>query len=299
MGLITDNNETYYTGSEYGGYRYIPLNDIVNNFMFSYVGEGKIISKANRRDVLFHAKRAMQEFSYDVSKVEKIQEVDVPSTLSIPMPQDYISYVSICYVDSSGIEHPIPRGRVTSSPSESIVQDDQGNYTFDGSGNLVTGVSETVTRFNSLDANSLANSQMNDDYFNNSEFLAEKLSGLGGRYGAEPELANRNGLFVIDEANGKINFSSNLINKTITIKYISDSLGNDDEMRVHKFAEEAIYKSVAYSILSSMSNVPEYIVNRFRRERRASMRQAKLRLYDLKLSDMTNAMRGKSKIIKH
>ena len=106
-------------------------------------------------------------------------------------------------------------------------------------------------------------------------------------------------MFIIDEANGKINFSSNLVNTVITLKYISDSLGTDDEMRVHKFAEEAIYKHVAHAILSSMANVPEYIVNRFKRERRGAMRQAKLRLYDLKMSEMTNVMRGKSKHIKH
>ena len=295
MGFIEDTHETYYTGSEFGGYRYVPLNDIVNNFMFSYVGEGKVIGKANRRDVVFHAKRAMQEFAYDVTKVEKIQEVDVPATLSIPMPQDYVNYVSICWVDSAGVEHPIPRGRITSAPSEAIVQDDQGNYTFDGNEDLITGTPETVTRFNTIQPNLLLESQMSSD----NNFFDDTILETGRRYGSEPELANRNGMFIVDEAGGKINFSSNLVNTTITLKYISDSLGTDDEMRVHKFAEDAIYKGVAYAIISSMAGVPEYLVNRFRRDRRGAVRQAKLRLYDLKMSEMTNVMRGKSKIIKH
>ena len=34
--------------------------------------------------------------------------------------------------------------------------------------------------------------------------------------------------------------------KTIILKYISDSLGTDDEMKVHKFAEEAMYKYIAH-----------------------------------------------------
>ena len=50
MGLITQTNQAYYEGSDLGNYRYIPLNDIVNNFMFAYVGEGKIIERANKRD---------------------------------------------------------------------------------------------------------------------------------------------------------------------------------------------------------------------------------------------------------
>ena len=299
MGLITDTNQTYYEGSDFGDYRYIPLNDIVNNFMFSYVGEGKIIGRANRRDVLFHTKRAMQEFAYDITKVEKIQEVQIPSTLSIPMPQDYVNYVSISWVDNSGIEHPIPRGRITSAPSEPISQDSTGNYQFDNDGNIVTTTSETIERFKELNNTQISGGATNDDYFYNADFPAERLLESGKRYGSEPELTNRNGMFIIDEANGKINFSSNLIDTVITIKYISDSLGKDEEMRVHKFAEEAIYKHVAHAILSSMSNVPEYIVTRFKRERRGAMRQAKLRLYDLNLSEMTNVMRGKSKHIKH
>ena len=299
MGLIGQTNQQYYEGTDFGGYRHVPLNDIVNNFMFSYVGEGKIIGRANRRDVVFHIKRAMQEFAYDITKVEKIQEVEVPSTLSIPMPQDYVNYVSVCWVDNSGIEHPIPRGRITSAPSEAISQDDQGNYQFDGDQSLTTTTPETTTRFNSLSSSQLAGGASNDDYFYNADFPAERLLESGKRYGAEPEIANRNGMFVIDEANGKINFSSNLVDTLVTIKYISDGLGTDDEMRVHKFAEEAIYKHVAHAILSSMANIPEYIVNRFKRERRGAMRQAKLRLYDLKMSEMTNVMRGKSKQIKH
>ena len=85
----------------------------------------------------------------------------------------------------------------------------------------------------------------------------------------------------------------------MTIKYISDSLATDAEMQVHKFAEEAMYKSIAYGILSTRANVPEYIIGRFKRERSAAIRQAKLRLSNLKLEEMNQIMKGKSKQIKH
>ena len=70
-------------------------------------------------------------------------------------------------------------------------------------------------------------------------------------------------------------------------------------MQIHKLAEEALYKYVAYAILTTKSNVPEYIVNRYKRERRAAMRNAKLRLSNIKLRELTQIMRGKSKQIKH
>lgn len=283
----------------YGDYRYTSLADVVTNFMVGYVGDGKIINRAKRRDVVFHAKRALQEFSYDITKVEKIQEMEIGPSLSIPMPQDYVNYVAISYVDKYGIERPIPRGTITSKPSEAILQDDQFNYQFDSDDELATTSPLTDERFKSLDYKNLAGSFADDDYFYNSDYPAEKMLEVGKRYGGDPALMNNNGFFVIDEKNGTINFTSNLSGYLVTLKYISDSMGTDEEMKIHKFAEEAIYKHVAHAILSSMAQVPEYIVNRFRRERRASMRNAKLRLYDLKLPELTQVMRGKSKQIKH
>ena len=76
-------------------------------------------------------------------------------------------------------------------------------------------------------------------------------------------------------------------------------MGTDDEMRVHKLAEEAIYKHIVYSIVSSRVNFPEYIVHRYKRDRFAAMRTAKLRLANLNPRELSQVMRNKSKVIKH
>ena len=70
-------------------------------------------------------------------------------------------------------------------------------------------------------------------------------------------------------------------------------------MIVHKFAEEAMYKHIAHGILATRAQIPEGLVQRFKRERYAAIRTAKLRLSNLKLSELTQVMRNKSKIIKH
>ena len=70
-------------------------------------------------------------------------------------------------------------------------------------------------------------------------------------------------------------------------------------MQVHKFAEEAMYKSIALAIMSAKSNIPEYQINRLKREKKATMRSAKLRLANINMEDLTQTMRGKSKQIKH
>ena len=135
----------------------------------------------------------------------------------------------------------------------------------------------------------------NDDYEEN---IYENLQ--GNRYGLEPSHAQVNGSFYIDERFGKIHFSSNISGKTVILDYISDSLGTEGEMQVHKFAEEAIYKHIAYAILSSSSNpIHQQLAPRFKKERFAETRKAKLRLSNIKLEEITQVLRGKSKQIKH
>ena len=121
----------------------------------------------------------------------------------------------------------------------------------------------------------------------------------GNRYGLDPQRAQANGTFYIDSTLGEIHFSSNLAGRTVVVDYISDSLGTDGEMRVHKFAEEAMYKCIIYAILSTKANTQEYIVQRYKKERFAAIRTAKLRLSNIKLEELTQILRGKSKQIKH
>tara|TARA_R100000808_G_scaffold22012_1_gene47737 strand:+ start:1011 stop:2336 length:1326 start_codon:yes stop_codon:yes gene_type:complete len=121
----------------------------------------------------------------------------------------------------------------------------------------------------------------------------------GERYGMNPQYAQINGSYYIDCDKGLIYFGSNISGKTVTLKYISDSLGTDEEMKVHKFAEDAMYKWIMYSILSTRSNIQEFVVARYRREKIAATRKAKIRLSNIKLEEITQILRGKSKWIKH
>lgn len=284
---------------KHGNYRYISLKDIMNNYMMAFVGDGKLIPTCKRTDVLFHAKRGIQEFSYDISRVEKIQEVQVGSSLSVPMPQDYVHYVRLSSIDNAGVEHIIYPAKYTSIPSQSILQDDDYNYLYDDDNTLLTGTPVQKDRFKAFEHENITGAFTNENINYNADSGTERVAEFGKRFGLEPEVAQKNGVFIVDEANGQFNFSSDLVDKIITIKYISDGLGTDDEMQVHKLAEDAIYKYITYGIASARSSFPEYIINRFRKERRAAMRNAKLRLSNLKLGELTQTMRGKSKLIKH
>ena len=527
MGLLDNTTQqAYYEGNDYGSYQFTSLEDIINQFMVAYVGEGKIISKARKVDVAFHAQRAMQELSFDTFKSIKAYEIVLPPHNTMRLPHDYVNYTKLTWSDSPGIRHVIYPTSKTSNPFK-ITQDSDGEYDFVGtsgsvqslnnadfesvlksatnwsktpvslnavnpSGNTTLGndivaavggvlkfsseafnyqgtasgrayavwqeidvdnmdildiqadglsaaaqaglSSEGVLRFgisstpghvvtNLLKANSpslndktttgktdapnflplspnsvggtnglayvewsegttvtsattksvtnidvsmyetvyvlitsytpmlqvltdtLSTGTLNDE-------VPTTLSGNGSvntlddiivtyegaspnlvrdgdsttwtnyksatpsenqddyqddtywpnnqkRYGLDPQHAQINESFYIDNLKGNIHFSSNISGKTVILDYISDSLGTDGEMQVHKFAEEAMYKWIMYAVLSTRANTPEYIVRRYQKEKFAATRQAKLRLSNIKLEELTQILRGKSKHIKH
>ena len=296
MALIENTEQSYYNESgdeSLGNYQFVSLTTIINQFLIAYVGEDKLIPRVKRMDVAFHAQRALQEMSFDTFKSTKAIEIEIPPSLAMKLPQDYVNYTKIVSVDSSGIEHVLYPITKSSNPTK-YEQDVNGDYVFDGTtfeANQIT-PSTTTTNFTQNIPAENANNEIS--YDDGVEFGA-----MGQRYGINPEHANINGGFYMDEKNGTVNFSSNLANQTVILKYISDSLGTESEMQVHKFAEEAMYKQIAFAILSSRSNVQEYIVNRFRKDARASKRTAKLRLSNIKLEEITQVLRGKSKQIKH
>ena len=504
------NSKLYYEGadgvqgtgvSNYGNYQFVSLEDIINTFIVAYVGEDKIISKIKRTDVAFHAQRSLAELSFDTLKSVKSFETEVPPSLTMPLPQDYVHYTKVSWVDNAGIKHIIYPQSKTSNPvsyqqeadgdlkyetntwkinipgatmtngvltqaalnnlpligntnyfgelvtasninqqtrtldgqkiyfnqyieygvtrskdsfgnrmssdndfvsktplpkfenevrvtiAQNIAGGGQnmiygtnvvqgGNATNDGMiilmdtdpGGLAVGMSvfgpgiPTGTTITSLegttsltypgiallttnplyeewkltDANnqpvlnpgkplitvnsqiygkeiifvdlnkhstawskykahaSSTNTSSFDDYEDDIYWPNE-----GGRYGLDPQHAQVNGSYYIDDTSGLLHFSSNISGKTVILDYISDSLGTDSEMRVHKYAEEAMYKCIAYAIMSTRANVQEYIVRRFQKDKFASVRKAKLRLSSLKLEELTQILRGKSKQIKH
>ena len=454
MGLLNVTQQAYHDGNDHGNYQFTSLDDVINQFIIAYVGEDKIISKAKRTDVAFHAQRAMQELSFDTFKSCKAQEITVPATLQMTLPQDYVNYTKVSWVDSAGIKHLLYPTSKTSNPSSNPLQDSAGDFTLQAVGDLgknvntvtlddeykdivvgmvVTGPTTTTVgattyipagtlvgattnsggvttielqdaaganvfpgiglsgatltftkqdgnlilpqksahivetlswnltdfKITAAAASDFANIEIgmivSHDYFpigtkvvnvyndvvvvdqlptvasgaaagevtfispdvdtdtwanykssnpsenNNYDYEDDVYWPLDGkRYGLDPQHAQVNGSFYIDCVSGKIHFSSNVSGKTVVLDYISDSLCTDDEMQVHKFAEEAMYKHIAYAILSTSSSpMHQQLAPRFKKEKFAATRQAKLRLSNIKLEELTQILRGKSKQIKH
>jgi len=293
MGLLTQNGETYYgSASNYGSYQFITIKDIINNFMVAYVGEGKLIPKVKRTDVDFHAKRAIQEFNFDTLPSTKELEIDLPATLAFILPQDYVNYVNISFVDEDGRQQIIYPTRHTSNPLAPN-QNADGTYQFSANEISFKTNSQSLDKFKVAtdDANVSDEDEDDSDIFD--------LYRYGNRYGINPETAQTHGVFYIDEAAGVIRFSSNLSEKTVVLKYISDGLATDADMQVHKFAEEAMYKYIVHAILNTRANTPEFQIARYKKELRAAKRNAKLRLSNIKVAELAQVMRNQAKWLKH
>ena len=283
----------------HGEYSYTRLTDVIDNFLIAYVGAGKLIPSVKRSDVIFHARRGLQEFSYDTLKSVKSSELSVPPSLSVAIPQDYVNYVKASWVDNLGVLHTIyPTNDLNQSPYYTFTQDNDGNPVQDNFDSNTEVSSQIEAAWDKTNPRYISGGFRNDATDANVLNRNYTDGALGQRYGLEPQTSQKNGWFKIDERTGQFSFTSNLANKLILLQYVSDGNAYDLDARIPKLAEEALYAHIIHSILSVSSGVQEYVVRRFKQERSAKLRNAKIRLSNLKLDQIVQVMRGKSKWIK-
>ena len=283
-----------------GSYSYTRLDDVIDNFLIAYVGAGKLIPSVKRTDVIFHAKRGLQEFSYDTLKSIRSQELTVPLSLTLTMPQDYVNYVRFSWVDQMGVQHTIyPANELTLRPYATPTQADDGSIIQDSNDSNTELTSKITEAWDANNPRKLSGAFLND--YNVADLYWQNYynDALGQRYGLNPVTSQRNGWFIVDDRKGQFGFSSDLKEKLIIMEYISDGNAYDLDARIPKMAEEALYAHIIYSILSTSVGVQEYIVQRFKREKSAKLRNAKIRLSNIKLDQIVQVFRNQSKWIKY
>jgi hypothetical protein len=295
MGLLDNQitnqaNVDYYMDTDlHGGYQYIDLDTIINNFMLIYTGEDKVIKNISRIDVVFYASQCLAELNFDTLRSNKSLEIELPPSLLMVLPQDYVNYTGVFVVNSNGVKLPLYPDHNTSDPI-AAVQNGDGDIIHDIKGNMSLEDSSTWDNYQSV---SLTTNDNNTD-----DNVITERGNFGQRFGLNPQHAQKNGYFYINNNAGRIHFSSNISGQTVVLDYISDGLGLDGEMLVPKMAEKAMYSSMVYAIAMTKVNMPEYQVNRFKKQKFSDVRQAKLRLSNMKTGEITQVLRGKSKQIK-
>lgn len=279
------NNGVNPKNENWGTYQYLLLQDIINNFLLTYVGDDKLINKADRNEVVFHAKRGLQELHYDALREIRGFEAELPDNLKMHLPHDFVSAVKVAYVGNDGLAHPIVENFNTSTPI-SYLQDNtpQKNILFDDQDEAITGTPVIETNWSNQGGT----------------VVDPDKNLLGQRYGMDTASANSNGSYRLDKNQGLILFSSDLSGKQIIIEYVSDGLYGlaDSEIKIHKLAENFMYDYLVSSILKQKFGVQEYIVRRAQKQASASLRNTKIRLNSIKLGELTQILRGRDKWIK-
>ena len=302
------NDYAYYANSgaipqdkNWGSYQYVSLNDIVNNFMLMYQGNHELINNLTRYQVLFHAKRGIQELNYDAMKEVKVLQMDLDDNLRFILPSDYVNWVRISQY-LNGVLYPLTENIQTGWAS-TYLQDNNAKIIYDQDGNVLK------PQFSQLDMSFTSGAKT--IYLNESSAYNNQTGwnvdgcwyfdfGIGARFGLNTETANANPTFSIDKQRGVINFSSIGNGASVVVEYVSDGMenGEDGSISVNKLFEEYLYAYVKYSLLNGRLGVQEYIVNRARKDKSSLLRNAKIRLSNIHPGRLLMSLRGQDKWLK-
>lgn len=290
------------TDKNWGSYQYVSLYDIVNNFMLMYAGNHSLVNNEPRYKILFHAKRAIQELNYDAFKEIKVLELTVDDSLRFILPPDYVNWVRVnLYKD--GYLRPLTEN-IQILSAKAYLQDQTGKILFDEAGNVLS------PEFSKIDEDRLDGLKKSIYLNPQSKFDGHEgwcIDGqwyfdyqIGARFGLNAETANINPTFAIDKKMGVINFNSDMYGQSVILEYISDGMegGDDSKVMVNKLFEKYVYAYINYEILNQKLGVQEYIVARARKERRALLANAKIRISNIHPGRLLMNMRGMDKWLK-
>lgn len=296
MAGLNQTPEEYYNDEDlFGNYQYVTLKDIINSFLVRYVGDNEEINNVARHRVIFEAKRGLKELTYDALKEIKSVELELSDSLEITLPHDYVNYVRVSWVDEVGNLRPMLESTDTGIV-QAYLQDNQYNILFDDEGFPLEGTSTTTQNQQNLNNNFAGSYSIVPlhNSFDNYEYYDETP------YNLDTSRANVNGTFSISKRGGKLRFSSDIPKRTIVLEYVSDGLEYADpkDIKVHKFAERALYAFMKYEILNNRLDTTEYRIRRAKKDYLKERQNAKIRLSNFKPHQFIQRLKGRNKWLK-
>ena len=171
-------------------------------------------------------------------------------------------------------------------------------YIYNSDGNIIFAEDTSYTKTQNDEYNrrqTILNGDLDDGSFVNGIYYGY----YGRRFYSETERANANPTYYINDRNGVIDLDPVLIGEVINLTYVSDGLSSDlSEIKVHKFAEQAIYESIYFEMIARSSKIPANEKERAKRRMVAKHRQTKLRLMDISPRQLLQTLRAQAKWIK-
>jgi hypothetical protein len=288
-------SQAYYDDQDqWGNYQYITLEDVINNYLMSRDPDD-YTSMTPRYRILYQARRGLREFYYDVLREIRAVKLELSTSLMVTLPPDYVNYVRISWIDDNGLLHPMAKNEAISM-AVGYLQDHEYNLLFDATGCVLQDNSSPTVQTESVltTDTSTSSGSLNTYEFCNKGF--EPNRNMSNHY--------PNGSYNIDKNRGVIFFDSTAFGREIVLEYISDGLwtgceGRDeDELRVHKFAEMALIEFIYHELIKRRRNVPYNEKMRARKDFYNLKRIAKRRISTLRKDELLQAFKGSSKWIK-
>ena len=282
--------EQYYDPSNNentGDYAFVGIEDLVNNFMLSYTGDDTVLGYVSRHKAVKKLKEQIRELTFTALHQPKIVELDLGEALDIIKPQDYVDYIRISWVDKkTGRIHPMSENR-HNPLGVAYLQDQDANILFDNDGDILLGTTILEQESDKINPITLAGNATTWA----TEYLIDRPI-----YNLDTT-QNHNGTFSQNE--NRIHFSSDSALKTILLEYVSDGLDvSEDKIKIHKYAEQALYASVHYELAKASIKVPEYEKRRIEKEKTTLVRNAKVRLLGIKPHELIFALKAFNKWIR-
>lgn len=278
------NGQVYYENEEFHGeYVYITLENLVNNYWQNFCGDNTILGPVPRRQVLFWLKQGIKQFSMNALREIKAVELELNDNLDVILPPDYLAYARISWLDvKTGEFRPLSENKKLVLAT-SYLQDHKANILFDDEGNILEGTTAAELINNGVNPNNI------NDYClcSDQDWSADTSK-------------NSNGTFNIDTRVGRIHFSSDNASRIIILEYISDGLeySNEDEIKVNKLAEMALYAWCSWNLLNNKAGIPDYEKRRAKKDYDTAYRNAKVQLMGIKLPELAQRIKGIKRWIK-
>ena len=265
-----DNGGVSPVTANQGSYQYVPILDIVRNYILNFTGQDQLVDNVKTNIVRFHAKQAIKELNYDSLRAIKAVEITINSSLKMILPQDYVDFVRVSTLSAGGNLTPMTENHSLATVA-SYLLDSSDELTFDGSGNVLFGTDKTVNMAGGSNDNESCNSYS-----------------IGTKASIDPSVVRSGPRFHINRNAGVIDFSSTMEGSTIVLEYITDGMegGDDSLIKVNKFFEKYVYAYITYEILDAKFGVPAVHVEQARKKRRALRANAKIRMSNIHPSDL-------------
>jgi len=254
---------------------FISLNDIINNFLIAYTGPGKMVPDAKRTEVIFHARRCLQEFAYDTLKSQFSTTanlvLDAGGDVKFPQPTDSVAIIKVVRSANNPPSQASTLEQAGSLYTPGNIYDTLITTRDSGSGitvrvDTVTGGAAvgpiaTYTIMNPGTGYSIGDIVGLVDIGGTGLNGQIKITALDfftvpmtevARVVATPITSLTE--YSVDYATRELFFADALAGFAVEYTYLSNALTTDESAAIPKLAEEALYACMIYSLMSNRDN---------------------------------------------